>query len=149
MSGMLTGTEIMWRRRRLGLSRPELGVCLMIVSQGVLKRPVGESTVSKWEHGAGGEYLYVSSSTIALWFDRLDALASKVDEIAYCDCLKVSAGPDGVTRLTAFRNDEAFHAAHPSLAPMPCSLWNHGVVEALLRLRRERPDAAYSMEGLK
>ncbi|KFI97513.1 hypothetical protein [Bifidobacterium stellenboschense] len=146
MGKVLTGAEVTWRRRRLGLNRTDLGAAIMVVSQGKVTAPISESTVTRWEHDKGGAFIYVSAETIRMWFDRLDMLAERIDDSAYALCAKVGAGPDGVAHLTAYRNDAAFHRVFPNLAPLPCSLWNHGVVEALMRLRRENPDRTYVMD---
>lgn len=133
--------ELEWRRRRLSLTRIELGRYLMLVSGGVLDHPVSESTIKRWEQGKVPPYDHVP---LAEYYDRLDELAAAIDREAYRVCSEIEP-VDGVAVLPGFHSDPPFWRMVPKLNGWPYTLWNRGVVAALTRLRRERPDVDYRM----
>lgn len=74
----LTGIELETRRRLLGLSQQDLGLCMAVIApRDDDPRPVSQNTISKWEEGRVGLPL---SGWVAMWNTALVHAVDAIDD---------------------------------------------------------------------
>lgn len=129
----LTGIELETRRRLLGLSQQDLGLCMAVIApRDDVPRPVSQNTISKWEEGRGGLPLpgWVAK-TMPLILDRIARMQEALDERAmeYLESLEPDDGD--VVHVPAYRSYQAFWKAAPRLKGWPYAMWNTALVHAV------------------
>lgn len=129
----LTGIELETRRRLLGLSQQDLGLCMAIIAPRENDpRPVSQNTISRWEEGRGGMTLPVwVSDTMPLILDRIAHMQAALDEraVTYLESLKPD--DDGAVHVPAYHSYEAFWQEVPRLKGWPYAMWNTALVHAI------------------
>lgn len=139
---VVTGVELSFRRRRLGLTRRDLGVCLGLLSRGKGARAVAERKIARWENTPGP---LDTMAPVGAALDRLDVLEDAL-RARIADGLRgASPDGDGVVVVPAYEDDASFWAAVPAMEGWPCALWGVGASLALEELRRDRPDVDWRM----
>lgn len=130
-----TCIEMETRRRLLGLSQADLGVCLglLVPKDPADPQPVDQKTVSRWEEGVGNHAAppYWVQESMPKVFDRVrevqEALLRRVTPFVE----SLDPDGDGVVHVPMYRSDRAFARAFPKLAGWPASMWNNAVVRAV------------------
>lgn len=129
-----TCIELETRRRQLGLSQTDLGVCIGLLSpkDPADPRPVGQHTVSRWEEGVNGH------DTPPYWVqDSLPEILDRIGQVRDALCRwtvpflrGLEPDMEGVVHVPMYRSDRAFAHAFPKMAGWPASIWNDAVVRA-------------------
>lgn len=131
----LTCIELETRRRVLGLSQADLGVCLGLLEPRDPSdlRPVAQRTVARWEEGVGG-----MDEPPAWVRDTLPGVLDRIGEVQ--DALFRRVVPfvrdlppdgDGVVHVPMYRSDAAFAREVPGMAGWPADMWNNAVMRAV------------------
>ena len=131
----LTCIELETRRRVLGLSQADLGVCLGLLEPRDPSdpRPVAQRTIARWEEGVGG-----MDEPPAWVRDTLPGVLDRIGEVQ--DALFRRVVPfvrdlppdgDGVVHVPMYRSDAAFAREVPGMAGWPADMWNNAVMHAV------------------
>lgn len=138
---VFTCLELETRRRMLGLSQKDLGLCLaLIVPKDGDPRPIPQTAVSKWEEGTPRH------PEPPLWVQEnmprvLDVIAGVQDALdRRVESLVDDLEPDGDGLLTVpvYRGYHRFWSDVPKLDGWPYSMWNMAVMRALDSRGRDR-----------
>ena len=116
-----TCIELETRRRQLGLSQTDLGVCIGLLSpkDPADPRPVGQHTVSYWVQDSLPEIL-----------DRIGQVRDALCRWTVPFLRGLEPDVEGVVHVPMYRSDRAFAHAFPKMAGWPASIWNDAVVRA-------------------
>lgn len=127
-----TCIELETRRRLLGLSQADLGVCvgLLAPKDPDDPRPVGQHAVSRWEEGVNGhgEPPYWVQDTLPGILDRIGQVQEALARWAVTFLRGLDPDADGIVHVPTYRSDKAFARAFPKMAGWPASIWNNAVV---------------------
>ena len=129
-----TCIELETRRRQLGLSQTDLGVCIGLLSpkDPADPRPVGQHTVSRWEEGVNGHDTppYWVQDSLPEILDRIGQVRDALCRWAVPFLRGLEPDVEGVVHVPMYRSDRAFAHAFPKMAGWPASIWNDAVVRA-------------------
>lgn len=147
---VLTCIELETRRRVLGLSQADLGVCLGLLEPRDPSdpRPVSKRTIARWEEGVDG------FDEPPLWVqETLPGVLDRIGEVREALFRRVvpfvrGLSPDGggVVHVPMYRSDAAFARAVPKMAGWPAGMWNDAVLRAVDSLDDGR---VYRFDGVR
>ena len=130
-----TCIELETRRRLLGLSQADLGVCvgLLAPKDPDDPRPVSQHAVSRWEEGVNGheEPPYWVQSALPKVFDRISEIQEALFRRVLPFVESLEASEDGLVHVPMYRSDRDFARAMPKMAGWPASLWNSAALRAV------------------
>ncbi|WP_214379707.1 helix-turn-helix domain-containing protein [Bifidobacterium felsineum] len=119
--------ELAARRRRLGLSREELGRCIGLVTP---MPPIDRDTVAGWEEGSrmSDDMRLALPGILDLIEERTDLMCDRIRGLVEHSS---AVRDDPTVTVTGYTDDETFWHDWPDLQGWPHILWNIAATVAI------------------